>query len=157
MDLAFIGVEDHTVVFSDTDSSAPNRLRTLINENGIKSLYVSSYEGSGTDFARLTDSFRNMGWNVGMLKPSDIGLANSNDSLISPAFQDYIGTSKKDYNILFIPVPDSRHTYELVSDINTKGSGVLLNIRSGSISRPQLRTSLSGIDSSHVFAMIDRN
>lgn len=146
MDVAFMGVGEHTVTEREPDSLL--RLRSMIMaRNDIRVIYAADFTGSDSTLRGLTDSFASTGREVTVLE------ADSNSALLTPTIAATLSdvTNGESFALVKVPEPESLFVIEKAVD----GPGAcLLAIVPRIMRRRNLKRYLKGQTAARVYIFI---
>lgn len=149
MDLAKLGIEKKSVKFSnDTDSIL--RIRNLITANpDIRVIYFNALNGTDNIHQEFTDSLLSIGRSVEIISGF-----TENDAILLPETQQQITSALQTADYVIVTVADPQKVFDLENVIDTDNAALLLSLRSGKITRRQLKQILKGQTADKIYTII---
>lgn len=147
IDLSFIGLDEHSVDFSD--AGATEHLRTmLLNRPEISRIYIADLADNKTAANALAESLEKTGHRL--LRISD---CTSNDTILSPEFTDRLNSGSSTTDYIMIDIPEPRDVFELEPAIDAEGAALIAVIPT-SMKRAEVKSILKGQTVDRIFAVI---
>ena len=149
MDVAFMGVEDHTVAYLGSRQQI-NRMRNILSLTPERRrIYLADLTADGTAARALTDSFVALEKSVETIS----GLAD-NDALMSRSTVALIEQTQAKADYVVIDVPDTEALADIEPAVDAPESLLMVIVTSGSITRKRLRAILKGQTADKVYLII---
>lgn len=149
MDVAFMGIEGHTVAYSGSRQQI-NRMRNIISLTpDRRRIYLADLTADGTAARALTDSFLALENSVETID----GLAD-NDALMSRSTVALIEQAQAKADYVVIDVPDTDALADLEPAVDAPESLLMVIVTAGSITRKRLRALLKGQTADKVYLII---
>lgn len=153
MDMAFIGLDSHTVGGNDQSDSI-KRLRTLVTANpDRRTIYFAELGSSEGTLQQFADSL------VSIERPTEIftGLS-SNDELLTPDMQKQIAgvIENSDTTYALIKVPDAANVSIIENAVDSEGSILIVSLPAKSITRKHIKAILKGQTADKVYLIITK-
>lgn len=149
MDVAFMGIEGHTVAYSGSRRQI-NRMRNIISLTpDRRRIYLADLTADGTAARALTDSFVALEKSVETIS----GLAD-NDALMSRSTVALIEQAQAKADYVVIDVPDTEALADIEPAVDAPESLLMVIVTSGSITRKRLRAILKGQTADKVYLII---
>ena len=149
MDLAFLGIEANSVNVAKSPG-ALNTLRNRITANpDIRVLYFNALPGTETMRQQFAETLLSIGRNVEVLTGF-----NNNDAILTPDTRRQITEALQTNDYVIVSVPDPANVSDLENAINADNAALLLSLRSGKMTRSQLKQLLKGQTVDKVFTIL---
>lgn len=149
MDVAFMGVEDHTVAYSGSRQQI-NRMRNIIGLTpDRRRIYLADLTADGAAARALTDSFLALEKSV-----ETIGGLPDNDALMTRTTLGLIEQAQSKADYVVIDVPDIEALADIEPAVDAPESLLMVIVTSGSITRKRLRALLKGQTADKVYLII---
>lgn len=149
MDVAFMGVEDHTVAYSGSRQQI-NRMRNIIGlTTDRRRIYLADLTADGAAAHALTDSFLALEKSV-----ETIGGLPDNDALMTRTTLGLIEQAQSKADYVVIDVPDIEALADIEPAVDASESLLMVVVTSGSITRKRLRALLKGQTADKVYLII---
>ncbi len=149
MDVAFMGVEDHTVAYSGSRQQI-NRMRNIISLTpDRRRIYLADLTTDGAAARALTDSFLALEKSV-----ETIGGLPDNDALMTRTTLGLIEQAQSKADYVVIDVPDIEALADIEPAVDAPESLLMVIVTSGSITRKRLRALLKGQTADKVYLII---
>lgn len=151
MDLSKMGIEDQSVKFAG-NNDAIQQIRNLIVANPTNKIIYSSClnetNGMRSDFI---SSLTAIGRTV-----EQVSGFSSNDDILTPESQNRIVTATESADFVVVAIPDPEKIFDLVNVIDTDSACLLISLKSGKVSRKELKKILKGQTADKIFTIIEK-
>lgn len=139
MDLAKMGIEQNAVRYSGNLDSIL-RIRNLITaKDKIRVIYFNALNGTESLMQQFADSLLAIGRSVEVLS----GFAD-NDTILTPETQQQIDAALGSTDYVIVSVANPEKVFDLENAIDADNAALLLTLRSGKLTRKQLKKLLKG-------------
>ncbi|MDE6384141.1 MAG: hypothetical protein K2K79_07325 [Paramuribaculum sp.] len=149
MDLTKLGIENKSIKF-DGHMDSIHRLRNLITAKpDIRVIYFNALNDTEDMRQPFVDSLLSIGRSVEVLD----GFAN-NDAILTPDTLRQIESALRTTDYVIVCVADPEKVFDLENAIDAANAAMLLTLRSGKLTREQLKQILKGQTADKIFTLI---
>ncbi len=150
MDLAPLGIEANSITYDGSSQQPLHILRNRLTANpDCRVIYFGALNDTDTMRQKFADTLLSIGRSVEILTGF-----NDNDAILTPETQNQISTLLQSTDYVIVSIPDTHKVADLENAVDAPTAALLLSLRSGRLTRQNLKQILKGQTADKVFTIL---